>query len=55
MVCGKSGCSELFAAVFEDGSGSTWAVTQEHTSGVWMGRDRMAVVESYCCVVLRPS
>lgn len=48
MVCWKSGCSELFAAVFEDGSGSTWAVTQEHTSGMWMGRDRMAVMESYC-------
>lgn len=55
MVCWKSGCSMLFPAVFEDGGGSTWAVTPEQASSIWMGRDRMAVMESYCCVILRPS
>lgn len=55
MVCWKSGCSVLFPAAFEDGSGSTWTVTQEQTSGMWMGWDRMAVMESYCFVILRTS
>lgn len=52
MVCWKSGGSVLFPALFEDGIGSTWAVTQEQTSGMWLARNRMAVMETYCCIIL---
>lgn len=45
----------LFPAAFQDGGGSTWAVTQEQASRMWMGRDRVAVLESYYCVILGPS
>lgn len=46
MVCWTSGCSVLFPASSEDGSGSTWAGTQEQATGMWMGRDTIAVMGS---------
>lgn len=46
MVCWKSGCSVVFPALSEGGSGITWAGTQEQASGMRMGRGTMAVMRS---------